>query len=351
MDPSKLQADNENDVHSLEDAGTVIESEKNKILFDKDKNFDPTNTSAASLDATDATNGQAPETGKNASAKPPLFKRIWQKFNIYLLLFVLVILIAVGVTVVLFFKNRSATKQSESTINSQNLSEEALKQLANTSVSVGNSKQVLNIESNAIFSGAVLVRSNLEVAGTIKVGGELQLPGITVSGSSRFSNLQADNLAIGSSATVQGLLTAKKGITVSGSSTFDGPLSATSITTNSLQLNGDLILTHHITAGGPIPNITRGTAVGGGGTVSMSGSDTTGSIVINTGSSPGAGCFATITFASKFNGVPHVNITPIGSGAAGIDYYVNRSTSEFSVCTTSAAPTGQTFGFDYMVLN
>lgn len=346
MDPSQLQSDKDNDAHSLEGTGTVIESHKT------DEGHDNTSANPGESNVSDARNDDAANAEqKTTSAKPPLFKRIWQKLNIYLLLFILVILIAIAVTVVLFLKNKTATKQAQSIINSQNLSEDALKQLANTSVSVGNSKQILNVESNAIFSGAVLVRGNMEVAGTIKVGGELQLPGITVSGASKFNTLQADNLSIGSSATVQGVFTAKKGIAVSGNSTFDGPLSATTITTNNLQLNGDLVLTHHIIAGGPVPGITRGAAVGSGGTTSMSGSDSTGSIVINTGSGTGAGCFATITFARKFNGVPHVTITPIGSGAAGIDYYVNRSTSEFSVCTTNAAPVGQTFGFDYMVLN
>lgn len=339
MDPSKLQSDSENDVHSLEGADTVVEGDKNTSAgpgHDKDKSV------------TDATQGTA-ETAK--SAKPPLLKRLWQQFNIYLLLFLLIIAIAVGVTAALFLKDKSENASQKDVIDSQDLSEDALKQLANSSVTVGNSKQVLNVESNAIFSGSVLVRSNLEVAGTIKVGGDLQLPGITVSGTSRFSELQADNIAIGASATVQGTLTVRNGMAVSGKSVFNGPLSATLIATNALELNGDLILNHHITAGGPIPSLSRGTALGSGGTASVSGSDTSGSITINTGSGPGAGCFATISFVKRFNGTPHVVVTPIGSGAAALNYYVNRSSSEFSVCTANPAPGGQTFGFDYIVLD
>jgi cytoskeletal protein CcmA (bactofilin family) len=366
MDPSKLQSDNDNDTRSLEGSGTIVEA------ADKggDSKEPHTNTSAASPDSgedskdseevIEARSGTIDTSGggnnqddnqERPSHKPSFPKRLWQTFNIYLLLFALVVLTAVAVTVALFFKDRTATKKAENIINSQNLSDAALKQLANTTVSVGNSKQVLTVESNAIFAGSVLVRNNLEVAGTIKVGRELQLPGMTVSGEGRFSSLQADNLAIGSSATVQGVFTAKKGISVSGNSTFDGPLSAVSITTNALQLNGDLILTHHITAGGPSPSIAKGGATGNGGTVSLSGSDSSGSVVVNTGGGTGAGCFATITFARKFNGVPHVSITPIGSAAADINYYVNRSTSEFSICTTNPAPSGQTFGFDYIIMN
>lgn len=341
MDPSKLQSDSDNDVHSLEGVDTVVEDGKN------------TNTSATTPagrkddGVQDATGGK----GGPGSAKPPLLKRLWRKFNIYFLLFLLVLLIAIALSIVMYVKNRNEAISSKDVIDSQNLSEEALKQLANSSVTVGNSKQVLNVESNAIFAGAVLVRSNLEVAGTIKVGGDLQLPGITVSGASKFSELQADNIAIGASATVQGNFTVKNGMTVSGRSTFNGPLSAPSIATNALELNGDLILTRHITAGGPIPALTRGGALGSGGTASVSGSDTSGSITINTGGGPGAGCFATIRFVRPYNGTPHVTVTPIGSGAAGISYYVNRSSSEFSVCTTNPAPSGQTFGFDYFITN
>ena len=335
MDPSKIQSDSSNDVNSLEGADTVVE----------DANSPNTSSSGAT---TDATGGKG---SKQSSNKPPFFKRIWQKFNIYLLLFLLLVLVAVAVSVGFYLKNQKETVNSKDVINSQDLTEQSLKQLANTSVNVGNSKQVLNIQSNTIFSGSVLVRSDLEIAGTIKVGGDLQLPGITVSGTSKFSQLQADNVQINSSATVQGVFLAKKGINVTGNSTFAGTLTATQVATNSLQLNGELILTHHVTAGGPTPALSRGGALGSGGTASVSGSDTSGSITINTGGGPGAGCFATVTFAQKFNGTPHVTVTPIGSGAASIDYYVNRSTSEFSICTASPAPSGQTFGFDYIILD
>jgi cytoskeletal protein CcmA (bactofilin family) len=355
MDPSKIQSNSDNDASSLENADTVIETPANA---DKGSGNTSANPAAGNkdgggqfIDATGsgtkpATSPPSPPDGK----KSPLVKRIWRKFNIYLLLFVLLILIAVGVTVGLFLKDQNAKKQTENVINSQSLSDSALKQLANSDVTVGNSKQILKVESNAIFSGSVLIRNDLEVAGSIKVGEELQLPGITVSGNSRFNQLQADNITIGSNATVQGAFVAKKGVTVTGNSSFD-TLSAAQITTTAFQLNGELKLTSHITAGGPSPGVGRGTAVGSGGTASVSGSDTTGSVVINTGSGTGAGCFATITFARKFSSTPHVVVTPIGSGAAEVAYYVNRSSSEFSVCTASPAPTGQTFGFDYIVLN
>jgi hypothetical protein len=97
--------------------------------------------------------------------------------------------------------------------------------------------------------------------------------------------------------------------------------------------------------------LTSRTAVGGGGTASLSGSDTSGSVTINTGGSPPAGCFATVTFSKVFASTPHVVLTPVGSAAAGLQYYVTRSTTGFAVCTASAAPAGQSFGFDYVALD
>lgn len=333
MDPSKLQSDADNDSDSLEGTGTIVENGKEG------------NPDQAGV--TDTTGGKLPQ---KSSSNQPFFKRLWQKFNIYLLLFMLVVVIGIAIAIALYLKNRSVEQQAKDTINTQNLSDETLEQLANSNVTVGNTRQILNVESNAIFSGSVLVRSNLEVAGDIKVGGELQLPGITVTGASRFSELQADSLAIGANASVQGALAVKNGLTVAGTSIFNGPISAPQISTNALQLNGDLILNNHIVAGGPIPGSSRGGALGSGGTASVSGSDTSGSITINTGGSPAAGCFITVAFVKKFNSIPHVVVSPIGSAAGGIDYYVNRSSTEFSVCTSSPAPAGQTFGFDYIVL-
>jgi hypothetical protein len=338
MDQSKMQPGaDDKEAHSLEGTGTVVESDKE----------DATTKAADGSSVTDATGGAAP-AAPVASAKPPLIKRIWQKFNIYLLLFLLVILVFVTVTAVFFIKNGRDAQKAEDVIDSQNLSEEAAKQLASSSVTVGSTKQVLNVASNAIFGGSVLVRSDLEVAGDIKLGGNLELPGIAVTGASAFGQLQTETLSVTADAVVQGSLSVRKGLSVLGTSTF-GNISAAQVSANALQLNGSLILTHHVVAGGPIPESSKGTALGSGGTASVNGSDLAGSITINTGSGPGAGCFITVNFVRKYDGVPHVIVTPIGSGAGGINYYVNRSTTSFSVCTTNPAPSSETFGFDYII--
>lgn len=311
----------------------------------------PDSSSLESNDSLEQTPLATPDSTGPAAPKPPRkspLKWLFQRFNVYLILFAFLLVVAAAIGVVAYFANRGSSK---TLVPTQSLSDSTLKQLANSDVTVGQPKQVLNVQSNAVFAGKVLVRDSLEVAGPIQVGGSLSIPGITVSGSSIFDQVQVNkNLNVAGDSALQGQLSVQKSLSVSGSGTFGGNLTAPQITANTLQLNGDLNLTHHITAGGATPGRSTGGALGSGGSASVSGSDTAGSININTGSGASAGCMVTINFTEKFNATPHVLVTPIGSGAANIGYYVNRNTSNFSVCATSP-PSNASFGFDYFVLD
>jgi cytoskeletal protein CcmA (bactofilin family) len=226
-----------------------------------------------------------------------------------------------------------------------------LQQLASSDVTVGDAKQTLNVQSNAVFAGKVLVRESLDVAGNIQVGGAMTMPGLTVSGKSTFEDLQVNkSLNVALDTAVQGQMTVQKSLSVNGSGTFSGPVSAPAISTSSLQLNGNLTLTKHIAAGGATPSRTNGEALGAGGTTAVSGSDIAGNINVNTGGSPVAGCFATITFSQKYNSTPRVIVTPIGASAANLGYYITRSTSTFAVCAANNPPANANFGFDYFVI-
>ena len=277
------------------------------------------------------------------------FRGLITHLNIYLLLFIVIVILSAGVVLVAFQTNKKASKPT--TVTTQPLTTEELQQINGTDSKVGDPKQTLTIESNAIFSGKVLIKDSLDVAGTIKVGGALSLPGISVSGSSNFDQIQANNLSITGNVSVQGQLTVAKTITASAGATFGGPISAPMITTQQLQLTNDLQITKHLDAGGPTPSKTDGSALGNGGTSSISGTDTAGTATINTGGSPGAGCFMSIKFTQQFSGTPHIVITPVGTAAAGLNYYVNRTATDFSICTTNAAPAGQTFSFDFVAID
>jgi hypothetical protein len=283
--------------------------------------------------------------------KRPAIKGIAGRFNIYLLLFILVIVIAAVVSFVGYQRSKEAVKKENEGLSTQPLSEQDLEKLRQTDVKVGDPKQILSVESNAIFAGKVLIRDSLEVAGQIKVGGPLNLPGISVSGTSNFDQVSINNLQISGSATVQGQLNVQNNLGVSGNVTIGGTLSAARLNIGSVAINSDLLLSRHIDAGGGTPGKTDGGALGAGGTSSVSGTDTAGTVNINTGGGTVAGCFVTVSFTNRFNEVPHVVVTPVGSAAGSLNYYINRSATNFSICTNNPAPVGQNIAFDYIVID
>jgi hypothetical protein len=292
---------------------------------------------------------QGGSTPKPAAPAPKSggIKQLARRFNLYLLLFVFILVIGASVLTIAYFQSKKLS--STSTIDSQELTQDALRQIASSDATLGNTGQVLNIQSSAVFAGKVLIRDGLEVAANLQVGGTTALTNLTVSGSSQFGQVQINkNLSVAGDAAVQGSLTAKS-LQISGSVNLSGPLSAPQITTTNLQLNSDLVLTHHIVAGGPTPSLAQGPGLGGGGTASISGSDTAGTIGINVGSSAPAGCFATVTFRTKYNATPVVMLTPVGSNGGIVNYYVERSASNFSVCAATASATGS-FAFDYFIV-
>lgn len=318
-------------------------------------------TEVESLDAQttvvteDTTNGQGTNSNpgtdeKKKKKKNSGVKGLAGRFNIYLLLFIFIMLIAAVVTFISYQQNKKSNDKASQTISTTPLSEEDLKKLRQTDVKVGDPKQVLSVESNAIFAGKVLIRDSLEVAGQIKVGGPLNLPGISVSGTSIFDQVKVSNLQISGNATIEGQLNVQSGLNVTGNLTVGGAISAGRLNIQTLTVSQDLQLSRHIDAGGGTPGSSGGSALGGGGTSSVSGTDTAGTININTGSGTVPGCFTSVTFTQKFNS-PHVVITPVGSAAGALNYYINRSATGFSVCTASAAPTGQNFAFDYIVID
>lgn len=308
-----------------------------------------TEDTTGSLDATEQTPEDPKKDDKKKKKKSPI-KGIAGKLNVYLLAFILVILVAGVVTFFSYQRSKDAERKAAETVSTTPLSQEDLDKLRQTDVKVGDPKQILSVESNAIFAGKVLIRDSLEVAGQIKVGGPLNLPGISVSGTSIFDQVQVSSLQISGNATVDGQLTVQSNTTIGGDLTVNGTLSSARLNIESLQLNQDLQLGRHIDAGGGTPGKSDGSALGGGGTASVSGTDTAGTVNINTGGGTSAGCFVTISFTQRFN-APHVVITPVGSAAAGINYYINRSPTGFSICTTTSAPVGQSFAFDYIVVD
>lgn len=323
----------------------------------------PQDSLESSLEVQDTVVEKTPENGViDATAetvtqyKPPkknftqTIKALIERVNVYILLFVFVLAVA-GFAIFVSYKSSKNAEQQASVLG-QELSAADLAKINSSGTTVGDSKQTLTIASNAIFNGRVLVRDSLDVAGTIRVGGSLSLPGITVSGTSSFENVSvASNLSIAGNTAIQGTLSVQKNITVAGGASFGGPISAPQITIDRMILNSDLQLNRHIDAGGPTPGSSRGGAVGASGTASVSGTDTAGTVSINFGPGSSAGIIANITFRNSFSQTPHVVITPVGSSCAELNYYVTRSTGGFSIGTTNPGASGASCAFDFIAID
>jgi cytoskeletal protein CcmA (bactofilin family) len=316
-----------------------------------------------SLEGSDSTSvvtnnpDQAPTTQMSPDQSPKQsghhnpFERVARLFNVYLLLFILLFIIAIVASVVLYLKANEQANSTNSS-SSQSLSQSELNQLANGDVTVGGPKSTLNVQSNAVFAGSVLIHSNLQIAGTLQVGSDAANDGLRVTGNSIFDDVQIDkSLALNGNGSILGQLNIQGNLSVSGTASFSGAVSVSQLTVGSLDLTGSLNLTHHINAGGSTPSRSYGLALGNGGSASVSGSDTAGSVSINTGSSPIAGCFLTITFSTPFNTTPHIVVTPVDSSGGGMQYYINRSTTNFSICSASTPPASASFGFDYIAFD
>lgn len=300
---------------------------------------------------------KAVDTNPGASKNEPTEKKVspvrrfFRRVNIYLLIFILMVIVAAAVTIVNYLNSQKPPEQPN--VASQNLSQEALKQLANTDTSVGNAAQTLTIQGNAVIAGQTLARGNLNVAGNLQTGGNIQAPGITISGQTNLGATQINSLQVATNTAVQGSTTLRD-LNVSGASSFSGAITASQITVTRLILSGSgtLQLPNHLSFSGPSPNrsIIGSGILGSGGSVSLNGSDTSGSINLNSGNSPnGAGCIVRINFQQAFPSQPRVIISPINSAAGSMDYYVERNNTGFSVCTNTAPAANKVFAFDYFV--
>lgn len=318
-------------------------SQQSNISLDKDSD---------TLDSSQVKNSSPGDEEHRFVPKKSLFQRVYgltSAINIYILLFFLVLLLA-GIAA--FASYRASKNAISPNIAGQVLSATDLQNLKNNDTSVGDPKQTLTIASNAIFNGRVLVRDSIDIAGSIRVGGSLSLPGISVSGTSSFENVQiSNNLSVAGNTAVQGALTVQKNLSVGGGANFAGTLSASALSIDKLILNQNLQLNRHIEAGGVTPRINRGPSMISGGTVSINGSDTAGTVNLNFGYSTSSGILANIVFTFAFNQTPHVVISPVGPGCAGLNYYVTRTTTGFSIGSTNAGPAGQSCSFDYVAID
>lgn len=283
--------------------------------------------------------------------KPSKIKRFFRKINLYFLVFLMLVVIAGVYTAVNYINSQKEPEVPD--IATQELTQEALEQLASNDASLGDSSQTLTIQGNAIINGQTLTRGNLNVAGNFQSGGDIQGANITIPGSANIGEAQVNSLQVASNVAIQGNTTVRD-LSVSGGATFGGAVTAPQITVTNLVLSGNasLEVPNHIRFTGPAPSRSINPGVlGSGGSASVDGSDTAGTVNINTGGSPATGCFVRINFNQRFSNQPHVIISPVGTAAGQTQYYVDRDQAGFSICTSAPAPAHQAFAFDYFVTN
>jgi len=277
-------------------------------------------------------------------------KKLFRKMNVYFLLFLLVVLIAGVITTVNYLNSQ---KEPEApAIAGGELTEEQLRELATTDSSVGDVSQTLTIKGNAVIDGQTLMRGNLNIAGNLQTGGSITGPSLTISGTSNLGQAQINTLQVAGDMAIQGN-TSGQNLSIAGTSTFNGPMTASQITVSQLIIsgNGGLQVPNHISFTGATPNRSVNQAqLGTGGTASVSGSDTAGTVNITTGNSPAAGCMVRIAFTQRYATPPRVLVTPVGSGGGLTQHYVERDQIGFSICSSTPAPGNHSFGFDYFVM-
>jgi hypothetical protein len=262
------------------------------------------------------------------------------------------LVIAGGVIGYFYAQSRKPTPAPKSP-TVQNLSQDEINKLSEVGANLGTAGQTLNIGANALFRGKAEVTGDLTIGGRLNANGPVTLSQLNITGTTAATGLNVgSNLIVSGTTTLQKSLTVNDLTSINSNLNVSGQISASGLTTNSLtvhtiSITGPLTIAH-LATGGPTPFFAAG-AVGSGGTISISGNDTAGTININTGSGPSADItLMTITFRAAYPAAPHVLLSPRTSGAAQAEAYVVSAGANFRVLAHTP-PAGSTLSFDYFV--
>ena len=169
--------------------------------------------------------------------------------------------------------------------------------------------------------------------------GQLTNGNLNVQGNGAFSG----DLNVGGKAILGSL-------SVEGDTKIEGNL----VVVNSLSA-GDITINGHIITAGKTPRIellnSPGQAISGG-NIQIEGNDTGGLITITTASAGtlSEGDLAKIIFAKPYTKSPRVIISPVGPVSARIGSYVTQNQQEFVLGASTPPTNGQTYMFNYFVV-
>lgn len=261
----------------------------------------------------------------------PHFKRTLVISSLAVLM--LVCLVTLG-TILLVNKpttNRPTTV-APITINTQNLDNGVLTKIINQAAP-NETRPQLTVEPDTLFKKSVAVNGSLATTSNLEVGGNENIKGTsTIQGAVGINS----NLAVRGALSVGGALSA-------------GSLNVGSLAVSNVNASGNLSFGGHLVPSGPAPTATASVAAAGG-TVSIEGNDTAGTVTVHVGNgSPLAGELAIVSFKTAFAGSPKVQLTPINGAAAGLSYYATRSAGFFTINSASTPASDGTYVFDYLV--
>lgn len=214
----------------------------------------------------------------------------------------------------------------------------------------------VTIGKNVSIGGDVQLNSKLTTSqasiATLQAG-ESSLGKVTVNG-----DISADSLLLRKDLTVPGttrlngavtvaqLLTVNNNLNVTGSVAVGGSLSVHNFQASSLTSDTTLTIGGHVVTRGATPSVGGGGGLGQNGTVTLSGSDTSGTISLGIGVGSGGGLLCSVSFAMQYAGTPHIVVTPVGRN---MNLYINRSAEGFQVYADGAVPAGG-YAIDYIVM-
>ena len=317
-----------------------------------------TDTSAPEEVTTTSADGK---DGKGAKARHITYRPSHKATFIGLAVVVAVLAINAGVVFYLM------TRQSgDNTDNTQRqtvtLSTETLSKLGVNRAPVGDLGTELIVGPDARFNGKVTVGNDLNISGQLHLNNKLSaadasfpklqagttnINELSVNGDGTMSSLTLrNNLTVVGTSRLQGATTITSNLNVTGSLTVAGALFAGSFQADNLISGTTFTIGGHVIVRGLAPSVSAGSAVGSNGTVSISGTDAAGTIAVNAGAGSGNGVFVDVVFHSPYESSPHIVVTAIGRSAGS--FYINRTSTGFSIVVGALGPGG--YAFDYVVM-
>jgi hypothetical protein len=134
-------------------------------------------------------------------------------------------------------------------------------------------------------------------------------------------------------------------VVYAGNTAFTGPVKFT----GGAEFD-EILVKGHIKVRGETPKAISSNACQS--EVTIEGSDTAGTVVIETSNACAAGKIAKINFAKEFETIPHMSLTPTNANAAAVQAFIGaKELNLFEIETKTGLEANQTYKFDYITID